>query len=51
MGDWMGQQLGNYTLMRLLGQGGFQRSIWASIFIWTRRLPSKFYIPNCPARM
>jgi hypothetical protein len=46
MVDGESKQLGNYRLIRLVGQGGFAESIWASRCITTTTPPSKSSLPT-----
>jgi hypothetical protein len=41
MSNLVGQQFGNYRLMRLLGQGGFADTYWVNRCMSTRMLPLK----------
>jgi hypothetical protein len=46
MTDLIGQQLENYRVLHLLGQGGFAQVYLGVTFIWKRGLPLKCYALN-----
>jgi hypothetical protein len=46
MAGRLGTQLGNYRLIRLLGQADSPKSTWASMFISIHMLPLNYCIRN-----
>lgn len=46
MADHIGQQIGNYRLVRLLGEGALPKSTLENIFILAPSPPSKFSLQS-----